>query len=600
MSALLRRWRRFAAPRLRLLLIGVPILAGLLASMWLAGRYAEQRHWHERSVEARGQLELYAQSLRILVERYRAVPAILALDTEIQALLRASTDPQVREQLSRRLQRLNREAAAGVLYLLDLKGEAIAASNWQEPDSFVGNNYAFRPYFQDALRDGSARYFAVGATIGIPGYFLSQAVRDGDGRLLGVLVLKLVMEDLQRDWAGQPGILLVTDQREVAILASRPAWRFRYLEELPADLRVGLGDDHRYGDRQLRPLAIQLRRQFEGGSELLRIDGPDGRRDYLRLRQTLPDEGWTLQLLREAQVPAGTVRGYRLSAASLWLALVFLLLFLGQRRKNRRLLLRRGAELERLVEERTAALRRAQDELVQAAKMAALGQMSAALAHEINQPLTAMRMQLGSLGLLLAKGDAAAAQSCLARIDGLLTRMAALTGHLKTFARDTPGGLRERLQPDAAIDHALLLLEPRIRQDDVLVLRRHTPQAWVEGNAIRLEQVLVNLLHNALDAMAGKPVRELRIDLQRDGGDWLLSVADSGGGIAAEHLARVFEPFFTTKPVGEGLGLGLAVSYGIVRELGGQLEVRNDSEGAVFSLRLPAAEAAAAGDKEIP
>jgi len=578
----------FSARR-RVLLGGLAILAGLLVSVWLAGRYAERRHWSETAIEARGQLELYAQSLRILVERFRALPAILALDTEIQALLHDAADPLAHERLNRRLQRLNQEAGAGVIFLLDLQGKTIAASNWQEPGNFVGGNYAFRPYFQGALREGSARYFGVGVTTGVPGYFLSRAVRDADERILGVLVLKLVVEDLQRDWAGQPGILLVTDQHQVVILASRPAWRFRLLQGLPAKLRASLDDARRYGVRELQPLAVQPLRQLDGGAELLRINGPDGRRDYLRLSQPLADEGWTLQLLREAHVPGGAVRGYALAAAGIWLALAFLFLFLGQRQKNRRLLLRRRAELERLVEERTAALHQAQDELVQAAKMAALGQMSAALAHEINQPLTAMRMQLGSLGLLLAKNDLAAMRTCLARIDGLLTRMAALTGHLKTFARDTPSGLRERLQPDTVVDHALLLLEARIRQDAVQVLRRREPLAWVEGNAIRLEQVLVNLLHNALDAMAGRERRELRIALRRDGGDWLLSVADSGGGIAPEHLSRVFEPFFTTKPVGEGLGLGLAVSYGIVRESGGQLEVHNAGGGAQFTLRLPAA-----------
>ncbi|WP_432706457.1 ATP-binding protein [Azotobacter salinestris] len=576
--------------RRRVLLAVLAILAGLLASVWLAGRYAERRHWSETAIEARGQLELYAQSLRILVERFRALPAILALDTEIQVLLRDASDPLARERLSQRLQRLNREAGAGVIYLLDPQGKAIAASNWQEPGNFVGGNYAFRPYFQDALREGSARYFSVGVTTGVPGYFLSRVIRDGDGHILGVLALKLVMEGLQRDWARQTGILLVTDQHGVAILASRPAWRFRYLQGLAPELRARLVDARRYAEQNLLPLEVQPLRQLDD-AELLRIDGPEGRRDYLRLRQPLADEGWTLQLLREARVPGGAVRGYGLAAAGIWLALAFLFLFLGQRQKNRRLLLRRRAELEQLVEERTAALRKAQDELVQAAKMAALGQMSAALAHEINQPLTAMRMQLGSLQLLLAKNDPAAMRTCLERIDGLLTRMAALTGHLKTFARDTPGGLRERLALDTVIDHALLLLEARIRQDAVQVLRRREPQAWVEGNGIRLEQVLVNLLHNALDAMAGRARRELRIALRRNGDDWLLSVADSGGGIAAEHLARVFEPFFTTKPVGEGLGLGLAVSYGIVRESGGQLAVRNLADGAQFSLQLPAAEA---------
>ena len=577
--------------RQRFFIVLLLILAGLLASVWLAGRYAERRQWLERSVEAQGQLELYAQSLRILVERFRAVPAIVAHDGEVQATLRAGADPLLRQQLNHRLQRLNAEAGSAVLYLLDARGETIAASNWQEPGSFVGNRYDFRPYFQDAMREGRGRYFAVGVTTGVPGYFLSRVVRDLDGRALGVVVLKLEMEELQRDWAGQSGVLLVTDRHGIAILASRPAWRFRYLPGLTGAQREELLAARKYAEQTLQPLALQALRSLDEGGELQRVDGPDGRRDYLWQRRALSEEGWTLHLLHEAHAPGGAVRSYRLAAGGAWLALAFLLLFLAQRQKNRRLRQRSRAELERLVDERTAELRQAQDELVQAAKMAALGQMSAALAHEINQPLTAMRMQLGSLGLLLARNDAPATQTCLARIDGLLTRMAALTGHLKTFARNSPGGLRERLQPDTVVDHALLLLEPRIRQDDVLVLRQRNAEAWVEGDAIRLEQVLVNLLHNALDAMLGRAVRELRIDLQRDGDAWLLTVGDSGGGIAPGDLPRVFEPFFTTKPVGEGLGLGLAVSYGIVRELGGQLEVHNDRDGALFRIRLPAAAA---------
>lgn len=577
--------------RQRLLLVLLPLLAGLLASVWLAGRYAEQRQWQARSLESRDQLELYGQSLRILVERFRAVPAIVALDDQVRDALRPGADPQRQRQLDRRLQQLNEQAGAAVLYLLDLHGQAVAASNWQEPGSFVGNHYGFRPYFRDALREGSGRYFAVGVTTGIPGYFLSRVVRDLDGTPLGVLVLKLELEELQRDWAGQSGVLLVTDRHGIAILASRPAWRFRHLPGLGEAQRAELLAARKYAEQTLRPLALQPLGRFAGDAERVRVDGPDGRRDYLWQQQPLAEEGWTLHLLHEARMGDGAVAGYRLAAGGAWLALAFLLLFLAQRQKNRRLRQRSRAELERLVEARTAELRQAQDELVQAAKMAALGQMSAALAHEINQPLTAMRMQLGSLGLLLARNDAEATQACLARLDGLLTRMAALTGHLKTFARNSPGGLRERLQPDVALDHALLLLDARIRQDAVLVLRQRNAEAWIEGDAIRLEQVLVNLLHNALDAMADKRVRELRIDLRRDGADWLLEIADSGGGIPAEALARVFEPFFTTKPVGAGLGLGLAVSYGIVRELGGQLEARNAGDGALFSLRLPAAAA---------
>ena len=272
------------------------------------------------------------------------------------------------------------------------------------------------------------------------------------------------------------------------------------------------------------------------------------------------------------------------------MTLAFLLLYLAQRRKTRRVERRSRNELERLVEERTRELNTAQDELVHAARMAALGQMSAALAHEINQPLTALRMQLASQRLLLDSGRTDAVREGIGQVEGLLERMAALTSHLKTFARKSPAGLRQRLSLAEVLDQALQLLAPRIRSEGVAVVCQVPPQAWVSGDAIRLEQVLINLLTNALDAMWNAESKALRILCQPEGDGWTLSVADSGGGIAEEHLDQVFEPFFTTKPVGQGLGLGLAVSYGIVRDLGGSLSVHNDAQGAVFELHMPAAE----------
>ena len=254
-----------------------------------------------------------------------------------------------------------------------------------------------------------------------------------------------------------------------------------------------------------------------------------------------------------------------------------------------RLRQRSREELERLVEERTQALRTAQDGLVQSAKLAALGQMSAALAHEINQPLTAQRMQLATLRLLLDHGRVDDAYKALAPLDDMLTRMAALTGHLKTFARKSPSGLRERLDLATVVDQSLHLLDARLRDESIGTVLDLTRPAWVRGDAIRLEQVMINLLRNALDAMADKPRKRLEIRLHADQQLWQLTVSDSGGGIAEEHLNSVFDPFFTTKPVGDGLGLGLAVSYAIVHELGGRLIAANRGDGAVFTLTLPIA-----------
>jgi two-component system C4-dicarboxylate transport sensor histidine kinase DctB len=225
--------------------------------------------------------------------------------------------------------------------------------------------------------------------------------------------------------------------------------------------------------------------------------------------------------------------------------------------------------------------------LVQSAKLAALGQMSAALAHEINQPLTTQRMQLETLRLLLDSGRFEQARQALEPLEQMLTRMAALTGHLKTFARNSPGGLRERLDLACVVDQALHLLEARIRAEQVELALYLARPAWVRGDAIRLEQVLINLLHNALDAMADKRYKRLEVRIENVGTHWQLSVLDSGGGIEPANLAKVFDPFFTTKPVGEGLGLGLAISYGIVVEAGGSLQAENLAGGARFSLTLP-------------
>jgi two-component system C4-dicarboxylate transport sensor histidine kinase DctB len=575
--------------RYRVFLIALLILLGLFVSMWLAGRYAEQRAWLERSVEARGQLQLYAQSLHTLVERFRSVPEVLALDSDIKSLLRAPQDRLLRDTLNLRLEQLNAAAGSNVLYLLDRQGEALVASNWRDWSSFVGNNYAFRPYFQDAVRHSSGRYFAVGVTTGIPGYFLSHAVHDDDGTLLGVLVVKLELENLQREWAGQNGVLLVADSYSVVVLSNRPAWRFRALDELSEQARAELVEVRKYAEQALKPLPSELRQQIDDDSQWRRVDGPDGRRDYLWQRLALPEEGWTLHLLLEPQTLVDSVRSYRLAAAGVWMTLAFLLLFLAQRRKTQRLQAGIRARLESEVALRTAELREAQEGLVHAAKMAALGQMSAALAHEINQPLTAMQMQLGSLRLLLDSGRQDDVREGLQRIDGLLQRMAGLTGHLKTFARKSPAGLKERLRLSDVLEQALQLLAPRMRSEQVELQCDIDANAQVLGDAIRLEQVLLNLLHNALDAMRNVEQRRLSIVIRRQDDHCLLSVADSGGGISTEHLASVFEPFFTTKPVGQGLGLGLAVSYGIVRELGGCLDATNAADGALFTVRLPAA-----------
>jgi two-component system C4-dicarboxylate transport sensor histidine kinase DctB len=455
------------------------------------------------------------------------------------------------------------------------------------PSSYVGHNYGFRPYFSQTRTQGTGRFYAVGVTSGIPGYFLSSAVLGDNDEFLGAMVVKLEFPELEREWSQGSDTLLVSDARGIIFIANQPGWRYRALRPLSASDLAEIKTTRQYDKQSLVPLTHLPLRRFDDNSDLRRVEGPQGTADYLWESLPLTTEGWTLHLLRRPQVAFEDLRNAALAAAGVWLALVFLLLFLNQRWRLAKVRQRNREELERLVEERTRDLRTAQEGLVQSAKLAALGQMSAALAHEINQPLTAQRMQLATLRLLLEHGRVDDAYKALKPVDDMLTRMAALTGHLKTFARKSPSGLRERLDLATVVDQSLQLLDARLRDEQVSLVLHLTRPAWVRGDAIRLEQVLINLLRNALDAMQGKACKRLQIRLEADEQLWRLSVSDNGGGIAEEHLGQVFDPFFTTKPVGDGLGLGLAVSFAIVHESGGRLSAENADNGAVFSLTLP-------------
>lgn len=572
---------------LRLSLYTLLILSGAIIAATLAVRHAERQALEEDASRANQQLALYANSLHTLIERYRALPAVLALDPELRSALKGPVSTAQQDALNRKLEQINGAAKSSTLELLDHTGLAVAASNWRLPSSYVGHNYGFRPYFLQTRTQGTGRFYAVGVTSGIPGYFLSSAVTDDNGEFLGAMVVKLEFPELEREWRQGSDTLLVSDARGIIFIANRAGWRYRHLQPLTDSDRAELKATRQYDKQPLQPLAVEPLRRFDDNSHLARVEAPDGAVDYLWESLPLTTEGWTLHLLRRPQIAFEDRRNAGLAAAGLWLALVFLLLFLNQRWRLAKLRQRTREELERLVEERTRDLRTAQDGLVQSAKLAALGQMSAALAHEINQPLTAQRMQLATLRLLLDHGRVDDAYKAIKPLDDMLTRMAALTGHLKTFARKSPSGLRERLDLAVVVDQALQLLDTRLRDEQIITELHLTRPAWVRGDAIRLEQVLINLLRNALDAMADQPLKRLEVRLEADEQLWRLTVSDSGTGIAEEHLSQVFDPFFTTKAVGDGLGLGLAVSFAIIHESGGRLTADNHENGAQFCVTLP-------------
>ncbi|SMH45972.1 sensor histidine kinase [Azospirillum agricola] len=594
------------ARRRRVALIALTLAAATALTGWVAYHWAETGARAELALNGDQRLGLYASSIRNAVGRYDYLPVLVARDHEVLGLLETPTDAR-RDAVNRRLEQANLSAGSAALYVVDAKGVALAASNWADPaQSFVGQTYDFRPYFRQAVEEGAGRYFGIGVTTGLPGYFLSQAIRL-DGRLIGVAVVKIDLEPLQRDWAAGGERVLVTDGHGIVFLSSHPDWKYRALRPLPGPVREGLARTRQYDRTELAALGLQDGPEVESGARLVSLpdDPSEGdpdtrpvrRRSFLMQERPLPEFGWTIRFLSDPEpVRARATGAAILAAMGVLLAAAFLALG-HQRRQTLRVQREARVTLERRVEERTAelvaanrVLREAQEELVQAGKLAALGQMSAALAHEINQPLAAIRTFVASTRLLAERGETGLVRDNLAMIGDLAERMAMLSGHLKDFARKGPARV-EAVPVARAMDRALALLAPRLREDGIDVIQAIPAGARVRGDAVRLEQVFVNLLRNAADAMDGVADRRLDLAARPVAEGWEIRIRDSGTGIAEAHRSRLFDPFFTTKEVGQGLGLGLSLSYGIVRDFGGTLRAENNPDGgACFILLLPDAE----------
>lgn len=578
--------RRRFAPRLGAL-IGL-LAAGLGGG--LAGRFVENRGFRELAEAGEHRLNLYAVNLQAAIARYDALPYALAESGDMRALLVAPTAPAIADG-NQALERLADEVRVAALYVMDYTGLALAASNWQRQGSFVGQNYAFRPYFSDAMQTGRGRYYGVGITTGQPGYFLAARVADASGAALGVVAAKVELEEIARDWQKSGDTVLLTDGHGVIFLSSRADWTYRALTALSADTRATLNQSQQYANREIGP--PPLRQTAVSNYGPLLEAAPTGPR---LLRQSVPlvDHGWTLHLLSDLRPPhtAAWTTGLLVGAAIIILTL--LALYADQSTAARRALAlaETNRRLQQEIADRArteAELRAAQDDLVQASKLAALGQMSAALAHEINQPLAALQTFLASSRLLLARGEEAKVHGNIERMEKLIGRISALTQHLKRFARKSPPQ-RSRLPLLDAVRNAVALFENRLRLEGVDLRLTVPSDLSVLGDDVRLEQVLVNLIGNALDAMAGQPQRRLAIAAHANGGTVHLSISDSGQGFAPDALPRLFTPFFTTKPPGEGLGLGLVVSKGIVDDMGGALTLENRPDtatGARFILSLP-------------
>jgi len=355
-------------------------LGGLALVVVLAYGWGQRRELQAQSQQASQQLDLYAQALTQRIDRYRALPEVLALDPELRQAVAAPMDAATRERINRRLEDANRTTRSATLTLIDRNGMAVAASNWRLPTSNVGQRYDFRPYVIQAMREGHGRFYGIGVTTGVAGYFLSEAVRDADGRVLGVIAIKIELSVLEQEWLRAPDTVLVSDDHGIVFLSSAPEWRYRLLRPLDPLAQQQLRDTRQYEGQGLRPFEYERVRVLDDGGEVDRIREPRLSGLWLWQREALPDSGWTLHLLHDASGVKTAGQQSAIAAGLLWLTLVFVSLFMEQRRRLTALRLRSRQELENLVKRHAEELRTQQDTLVAVAQQADTG-LSRRLEH---------------------------------------------------------------------------------------------------------------------------------------------------------------------------------------------------------------------------
>lgn len=608
---------------------GRRLMIGALAVLVIlgVGVASFQASWNQGlagvRTNANHRLDLFASALEGMLNRLEHVPATIQLNRDVVALLQPRSGPAPADAVNSFLRKLNAQLGSMAVYVINERGFVVAASNAGEALSFVGEDLSFRPYFIEALSGQVGRHFAIGHTSKQPGYYLANPIRD-QGRVIGVAVIKISLAPVAEAWSMLGVPAFITDDNEVIILSSRPEWLYQSIGDQGLDRVV---------DFQIRQLYLNNRpRRFAASESLQGASSPDAAdgvlvrgqslgpghgRTVLAQAKSLPKMHWHLWVFTDVdpvRSQAFTVSMLSAVAAGfvglLWLAIAQRQRLVRHKLAARHMLERANAQLEAKVARRTSALaqtnerlrrevaeriqteqnlREAQDELVQAAKLAVVGQMSAGITHELAQPIGAIRTLSGNSAEFLKRGDLPTVDSNLSLINRLADQMGDIIQSLKGFARKAPA-TPVATDVAQAVNNALLLFMARIKKDGVeLVNRCEEGQALVWCDPNRLEQVVVNLIGNALDAVRDTDVK--RVELHTERGDdqrVRLVVSDSGGGIPADLLPRLFEPFFTTKPRGVGLGLGLHISRDIIRSFRGELLAENRAEGgARFIVSLP-------------
>ncbi len=593
--------------RRNLLILSATLLL-LIPLIWVTHYISWNNGFDQLHTSNQQQLEQFVEHLDSRLARFKFLPQLIAKNQLLVELLNDPKNTPRVDLVNHFLEEINTIIGASDTYLMDSQGLTLAASNWRSKRPFIGSNFSFRPYFVNAMQGKLGQYFALGTTSGERGYYFAYPIRYA-ATTIGVIVTKMDLSNIEQRWSSREVQFIVTDPDGIIFITTQPDWLYRSTRTLSQETLLQIALSRRYSDISIQALELKTVQRFDANNSILKLrnNSEKNQHEYLTLNQHIPEAGWSVMIL----APLQGVRLHSLFNVSILILSLLLLLLLGllgwQRHKRsqerERFQLQAQKQLEHQVSVRTRDLRHeidehkqteqmlrdTQGELIQTAKLAVLGQMSASISHELNNPLAAIRSYADNARQFLTLNRSDKADENLGRIAELTERMAKISSQLKFFARKSSGTL-ERIKVQPVIQTAIDIISPKYKNTQTrITIHNELPEPQAMADIIQLEQILINLINNAMQAIGSSSQGAIHIRTEQHAQLLMIHVEDNGPGIQPDNIKKIFDPFFTTKKT--GLGLGLSISARILESMNGQLSCINlETGGAKFSISLKAAE----------
>ncbi len=577
------------------------VLCSLFALL-LVGYLTERTALNETKTRMENTLAFQTATLKASMEKYTVLAALIARRPDIIKALGEDNLLQglpTADQLTTDFAGLS---GADDVWIVDVSGSILISNRPlnQSPNIFD------KEYFNSAIQ-GSLGRASVVTNAGQRLYIFASPVFSNN-QVVGVIVVRVDLEYLERVWVLLQDPMLVIDETGRVLLSSIPAWRLKsFYSEV--ELKNAKKEVDNY-------LVEKFTTHSRDRLMLYHVLDKGRGRDFLQVTQYVALLGWEVHALSNYQSIA-VQRNTVVLISFLIMALLAMAFGLWRSRQKRLLEEQRSQQafalrLERQVRDRTHELtttnqqleveiderrlaekhlREAQQELVQAAKLAGIGQMSAVLAHEYNQPLAAIRSYADNATTFLSKDNADAATDNLQRINMLVDKMASLTNTLRNFTHKSTSESK-RFSINGVMDELVILLSPQAKKQQVkLNLIAPKDPVFVMGEHGRLSQIVANLVTNAMDAVNESTIRQVDVCWYRKLDKAIILVKDTGPGVDDKIKEKMFDAFFTTKGTDSGLGLGLFIVMNIINDFNGSLSIKEEKDyGAVFEIILPLAE----------